>query len=401
MSDSDDNLKGFAGKGMENILIDLLDALSAVKELSEINCMAENEEQLIRHALDALVRNQDMERCSFFKLMADGRLVNVTGLSYEETMEDEELSVSPQQFKIGEGIIGLAAKTRALQHCHNSEMDERIVKPDEKHPPKPPGSIISVPVFAANLELIGVLNVSHPEPYFFTDWHVRLLEIYKNILGQLISNFRLFQQMDELINAKTAKLKQAYEDINVLKEHYKNLSLQDQLTGLFNRRYFYNQIETVMGSYVRYGQPMCVLILDIDHFKQVNDSYGHNCGDLILKDIAACLQREVRNCDILARFGGEEFVIIFTNTSCQNGLLFAERIRQKITELKWHKGLDTVSTTISIGMVCLSRDEYDGDNIPDIDRIIHYADIALYKAKEQGRNCVVRFSQKMLSTNNQ
>jgi len=381
---------------LENVFVDLLDVLSAVKQLSELSCLDSDEEVLIKKALSTLVYNQDMERCSFFKLVDNDRLVNVAGLSYLEAMDDVEFFATPQEFKIGEGLIGLAAQTRALQHCHNSQTDERLKREVSETGQKLPGSIISVPVFAGNLELVGVLNVSHPEPYFFTEWHIRLLEIYKNILGQMISNFRLFHKMETEIVARTAKLQQSYDDIKRLKEHYQHISVKDELTGLFNRRHFYNHASVVLARFYRYHEPMCLLLLDLDHFKKINDTYGHAVGDDVLIAVADTLQKEVRECDILVRFGGEEFVIIFTNTSCENGIQFATRIRKKIAGLKLDITNPPLSVSVSIGVFCLDPECYSMDKAESeisIDQTVHYADTALYQAKKQGRNCVVRYCQ--------
>lgn len=383
-------------KSMEDIIVDLLNSLSAIKELSELTCHVNNEEELLKKALSALIHNQDMERCSFFLLNDEGMLVNLTGLSYFEVLEDAQESVRPLQFRVGEGIIGLAAEQRTLQHCHNCHEDERFSSCSGEEKSRLPGSIISVPVFSDNVELLGVLNISHPEPYYFTDWHIRLLEIYKNMLGQLITNFRLFHVMEQQIAARTEKLESAYEDIKRLKDHYENISVLDQLTGLYNRRYFYNQIELTMAGHERYGHSMCLLVLDIDHFKRINDNFGHAFGDQVLIDVATTLKRHVRNADVLVRFGGEEFVIIFTNTSCNNGLVFAERIRNEINQQLWWKDEHQIGVTISIGLYCHDKKCYPVDDKPDIDKIIHYADLALYEAKKRGRDQVVKFDKTLL-----
>ncbi|WP_235185855.1 sensor domain-containing diguanylate cyclase [Methylomarinum vadi] len=382
---------------MEDIIVDLLNSLSAIKELSEVNYHVKSEEELLKKALSALIHNQDMERCSFFMINDEGMLENLTGLSYFEIVEDTQETVQPLQFKVGEGIIGLAAEKKTLQHCHNCLEDERFAICSAQEKGKLPGSIISVPVFSDNVELIGVLNISHPEPYYFTDWHIRLLEIYKNMLGQLMTNYRLFHVMEQQITARTAKLEKAYQDIKRLKDHYENISVLDQLTGLYNRRYFYNQIELTMAGYERYGQSMCLLVLDIDHFKLINDSFGHSFGDQVLVDVATTLKRHVRNADVLVRYGGEEFVIIFTNTSCSNGLIFAERIRNEINQQTWWKDQHQVTVTMSIGLYCHDQSSNQDGQKPDIDNIVHYADIALYEAKKRGRNQVVKFSEELLA----
>lgn len=380
----------FASFGMQDLVVDLLNALAAVKRLSEISYQVDDEKKLIRQALSSLIQHQDMERCSFFMMDKEGILTNVTGVSVSELTDEQTCSDKPIQFRIGEGIIGAAAATRSLQHCQNCHEDERFTSNANAN--QTPGSLISVPIFTFDNILIGVLNVSHPKPYYFTDWHMRLLEIYKNILGQLITTRRLLQQMDQQIAIRTAELEALVTETNQLKDHFASISMQDQLTGLFNRRYFYDQVEVALAHHKRYRSCFCLLVIDIDFFKHINDRFGHLFGDQVLVGVAAALKNQVRASDILVRFGGEEFVVIFTNTSCDNGQAFAERIRQEIKTLTWQSGEDSVNVTLSIGLHCLSSDYYDTQPMLDIDQIIHCADTALYHAKETGRDRVVVFN---------
>ena len=382
------------GDGLETVIIDLLNSLSAVKDLSELNCQAGDEKELIRHALTILIQNQDMERCSLFLLNEQGVLVNLTGLSINE-QSNSSREYAPLQFKIGEGVIGIAAETGDLQHCQNCQKDERFSLNDKQKNQELPGSIISVPIFVGK-ELVAVLNISHPQPYHFNDWHLRMLGIYKNMLGQLISNYRLFQQMEDQISKRTSKLEQALVDIKALKDHFESMSMIDELTGLYNRRYFYEQSDIAIANTKRYGQALCLLVLDLDHFKEVNDTYGHGFGDDVLVRISKVLQRQVRESDILIRYGGEEFIVIFTNTSCSNGEVFAERIRKEVESLTWEK--DGFTQTTSIGLYCLNKECClpDGNKDINIDKLVHFADTALYSAKAQGRNKVVVFNDETL-----
>ena len=381
--------------GIQDIIVDLFSSLSTVRELSELNCQSNDEKKLIRNALAALIENQDMERCSFFLLNEEGYLVNLTGVGTHDLDLKTTVEYKPVQFKIGEGVIGLAAQTGKLQNCENCYEDERYASNAQQDDSLLPGSIISVPVFATGKDLIGVLNISHHQVSYFTEWHVRLLEIYKNMLGQLITNFRLFQQMEDQIVLRTSKLEKALSDLQNLKEHYQSISMIDQLTGLYNRRYFYEQIDLAIANTKRYGQPLCILMLDLDHFKHVNDTYGHGFGDEVLIKISEALTQQIRETDIAVRFGGEEFVIIFNNTNCANGELFAERIRNTIETLVWDK--QDFIQTISSGLYCLADEccspDYEGK--VNVDEIIHYADTALYIAKVQGRNKVITFTEDM------
>jgi diguanylate cyclase (GGDEF)-like protein len=384
----------FPGLGMQDLIVDLLNSLSAVKKLSEISCQVDDESKLIKQALTTLIQNQDMERCSFFMLDSEGFLTNVTGLSFSELTDCHAWVNKPLRFRIGEGIIGAAAASGSIQHCHNCREDARFAVIGDGS--KLPGSIISAPVFTLHNVLIGVLNVSHPQVHYFTDWHLRLLEVYKNMLGQLITNRRLFQQMEMQIASRTAELEHLVAETKRLKDHYASMSMHDQLTGLHNRRYFYDQVEIAIAQHKRYQNPFCLLVMDIDHFKAVNDQFGHVFGDQVLIGVAEALKQQVRNTDILVRFGGEEFVVIFTNTSCDNGQTFAERIRNEIKALQWQSADHVIQITLSIGLHCTSLECCEPDLQLDIDQIIHCADLALYTAKETGRDKVVVFREDML-----
>ena len=375
---------------VQDIIVDLLNSLSAIKELSELNSQASDEKELVSKALSVLIQNQDMERCSFFVPDHENNLINLTGLSCQESSGAERTLQTPLKFRIGEGIIGQAAQTGDLQHCKNCQLDARFSNNGLPAKGGLPGSVISVPVFALG-ELLGVLNISHPDAHYFSEWHIRLLHIYKNMMGELISNYRLLRQMEEQIAGRTQKLEAALEDINRLKQHYENISMMDELTGLFNRRYFYAQIGTVLSNAKRYGQSFCILALDLDHFKEVNDVYGHGFGDTVLKDVSLVLREEIRESDIVARFGGEEFIIIFTNAFNTEGKLFAERIRKKIASLTWYVDERAINITVSIGVHCQVGQALK-HSYPDIDALIQNADKALYAAKAQGRNQVVMFS---------
>jgi diguanylate cyclase (GGDEF)-like protein len=383
--------------GIEDIFFDLVNSLSAVKGLSEIDSNVSDEKALVVSALNVLIDNQDMERCSFYLLDEDQNLVNVSGLSSEEHIAGKALgNYRPSKFKIGEGVIGLAAQTGELQRCNDCANDSRFQKNQQTAQGVFPGSLISVPVFAEK-QLLGILNISHPDSNYFTDWHIRLLHIYKNMLGQLITNCRLFQKMEKQIANRTEKLEKALKNVEQLKDRYENLAMIDDLTGLFNRRYFFIQAEMAIANTIRYGQLLCVLVIDIDFFKKLNDTYGHQCGDQVLVHVAELLKAQMRDSDILVRYGGEEFIVIFTNTDCQKGKIFAERIRETIETSVYDFKDNQLKTTVSIGVYCLDQ-AHAKQGVNNIDEIIHCADLALYEAKAVGRNQVVVFNEKLLST---
>lgn len=377
----------------QDIIVDLLNSLSAVRELSELNYQTGDEKELIFKALSILIQNQNMERCSFFALDEQQNLVNLTGLSSREYSGAKRVNRTSLIFKMGEGIIGQAAKTGEIQHCKNCREDSQFSNILWRANDLLPGSVVSVPVSSAN-GLIGVLNISHPDADYFSEWHIRLLRIYKNMLAELITHYRLPRQIEDQVSARTKMLEAALENMEQLKKYHESLSMIDELTGLYNRRYFYMQIEASLARSKRFKQPLCLLILDLDYFKIINDTHGHGFGDIVLKDVADSLKEEIRESDVLARFGGEEFVIAFTDIDKKKGGLFAERIRNKIASLAWKVQGQEVKVTVSIGVHCVAGEALEQD-VFDIDALLNEADQALYAAKAAGRNRVVFFSREV------
>lgn len=179
----------------------------------------------------------------------------------------------------------------------------------------------------------------------------------------------------------------SYTDITERKkmeEELRRLATTDPLTGVNNRRRYTEISEREMTRCKRYQHPLCVLMLDADHFKNVNDTYGHEAGDRVLKALANACVAELRDVDVLGRFGGEEFTVTLPETSMETALEAAERLRVKLaaTEVELDDG-QCISFTVSIGASCLSDQS---ENLADL---LNRADAALYKAKEEGRNRVV------------
>lgn len=169
-----------------------------------------------------------------------------------------------------------------------------------------------------------------------------------------------------------------------------NLLDRDYLTGLYNRRFFMERFFEEMAWSVRYKEPLSLMMLDIDFFKKINDTYGHGCGDEILKQISNALLSVLRAEDIVARYGGEEFIILLPNTNLEGALTAAEKLRVTVQDRNFlcESGNIRLSVTISIGITI-----YNGETEPSPDRLIGQADDALYSAKEGGRNRVVVYKQ--------
>lgn len=173
-------------------------------------------------------------------------------------------------------------------------------------------------------------------------------------------------------------------EIKQAMEKMAELSTKDELTDLYNRRYFMESAEREVAGTARYGKNLSLLMLDLDFFKQINDTHGHPAGDAVLKQTARMLKQSIRTYDVACRYGGEEFAVIMPNTSLIDARTFCERLRKKIENTTVRHDSKNLRITVSIGLA-----EY----LPEIDKsilqLIKRADDGLYAAKQQGRNRVV------------
>lgn len=169
------------------------------------------------------------------------------------------------------------------------------------------------------------------------------------------------------------------------------LLVRDNLTGVYNRKFFMERFVEELAWAVRYQEPLSFIIIDIDHFKNINDTYGHGCGDDVLRQLAKTLASSLRVHDIIARYGGEEFVILLSNTSSDDSVTVAEKIRNTIQESDFYclNGIAKLTVTVSIGVASTDGET---DVLPD--DLILIADQALHEAKAAGRNMVISFSNK-------
>ncbi|MFA7269587.1 MAG: diguanylate cyclase [Sterolibacterium sp.] len=172
-----------------------------------------------------------------------------------------------------------------------------------------------------------------------------------------------------------------------LMETLRESSLRDPMTGLHNRRFLEESVDTLIGQAKRHKLSLAFMMLDLDFFKMVNDSYGHDAGDAVLKALAKLLKHSVRSSDYIVRYGGEEFLILLHATDAETANEVAEKIRAEVAELKIQTAGGIVQKTISIG---ISSYPDDSDTFW---QALKFADVALYHAKETGRNRVVRFTK--------
>jgi diguanylate cyclase (GGDEF)-like protein len=165
------------------------------------------------------------------------------------------------------------------------------------------------------------------------------------------------------------------------------MSVTDGLTGLYNIRYFKMLLETeIMFAKMDPHKKFSIIMGDIDHFKHFNDRYGHQVGDLVLKEVGAVLKASVRSLDMVARYGGEEMIILLRGALLKDGLAVAEKIRKNVEGLVIKDERGTYKVTISLGVASFARED-------NVDLIIKKADDSLYRSKETGRNRVSSMEQ--------
>lgn len=167
------------------------------------------------------------------------------------------------------------------------------------------------------------------------------------------------------------KLKKAHEQIN-------ELAIRDALTGIYNRRYIWDEMGNAERRAKEESAIFSVCLIDLDKFKSINDTYGHEMGDIVLKQVAVLLQSQIRSGDLCARYGGEEFLCLLNNTNKENAFIFADRVRQKLSEVL----INDLKVSISAGITQYQIGE-------EFSKTIARADKGLYEAKETGRNRVV------------
>ena len=235
---------------------------------------------------------------------------------------------------------------------------------------KKPGSVAIIPL-VRNEKMIGCLNLGSADPLRFnlvmaTDFIENLASIIAICLENVINSERLTY-----------------------------IGLTDALTNVSNRRFVEQRMLVEIGRARRQQYNIACLYLDIDFFKNINDQYGHQSGDDVLKEVATRIKAELRLSDTLGRFGGEEFVVILVNASLHDALQVAERIRASIAGKTFTLSVATVcNTSISIGISTLNEENNQGDITNAAHELLWRADRALYDAKEQGRNRVCHLEQR-------
>ncbi len=225
-------------------------------------------------------------------------------------------------------------------------------------------SLLLVPI-VFNDRVLGTLFLrTKKESGGFDDNEVNFCRIVANSAFHAIKNARIFQQLAE----ENTYLQEA--------------AITDHLTGLYNHNYFYLRLDEDYMRASRYRTPLSLIMMDIDHFKSINDTYGHRAGDIVLRGLANLVKKAVRKSDVLARYGGEEFAMILPSTDLAGAVDEAERLRKMVEDYRF-RDFPSIKVTMSLGVAA-----YPHKAIASSGELVSRADAALYRAKHGGRNRV-------------
>ena len=255
----------------------------------------------------------------------------------------------PAQFRAGEGVLGVVADTGKATLVEDAAVDPRFAA-------RPVGfsigSLVAVPLVAGG-QVVGVLSASSPVPRRFTERDRDLAQLLANCTVPAIETARLA-----------------------------HLAVTDDLTRAYNYRVLGPRLREEVSRAARYGEALSILMMDLDHFKRVNDAHGHAVGDDVLKGFVERVRAETRQADVLIRRGGEEFLLVMPSTGIEEARTVAERIRERLASSPIDVGGTSVPLTVSIGVATWMSGE-------DVHAFEGRADAALYRAKQDGRNRVV------------
>ncbi|MFZ2955416.1 MAG: diguanylate cyclase [Candidatus Ozemobacteraceae bacterium] len=341
--------------------------LSALYKISEIINQAPTYQRALDDTLGHIVTIFLAGRGSIMLLGDNDEALHLRSVrSFGQIDIETGITSLPQQIVIagGEGIAGRVVQSGEAILCADCSTDNRFKPYPEGTTAEPPHSMLCVPLVLKGRPF-GVINlVDRADPHGFSEDDRDLLATIASQLSVSIDNSKLHE-----------------------------LAITDGLTQLFIHRYFQIKLDDEVKRALRYSEFFSLILFDIDHFKKFNDTYGHQQGDTVLKEVARLIKELVRTTDVPCRYGGEEFTIILPHTNAEQGLLFAERVRQKIEAHPFPGQSEPLHVTISLGVAEFPR------MTREKQRLVQIADIALYHCKGHGRNCSFIFTDEMSGEN--
>lgn len=276
-------------------------------------------------------------------------LAGLEDTEYQEKVNNNEIRC--RSFKPGEGIAGRVFMTSKPMIVNNIREDDLFINSETSYV----HSIACIPMIVFS-DVVGVINVTNKKKgKEFTEEDVEMLKAVADQAAVAVNKAQLW-----------------------------DMAVTDSLTGLYVRRYFMVKLQEEIHRAERYGKRLSVIMADLDRFKKINDTYGHDAGDRALKTISQFLQKNIRDVDAIARYGGEEFVMLIPDADKEAAYCLAQRLREELAKVKFE---DLPPITISLGIATFPSDS------TDIEELIKKADAAMYEAKQKGRNRVVKYSK--------
>ncbi len=327
-------------KNLESEKHKLEEILGFDEEISLINDINKLCDFIVETVCDML----DSQRCSLMFFDEEAKELCIKGAKGL----DPKIILN-NKIKIGEGIAGMVAKEGKAWLVEEVNTDERIHRGNrESYKSK---SFLSVPI-KRDQKLIGVINVTDknsPEGNIYNELDLKILLGIVRQAGVAIENARMYQEL-------------------------KYLTVTDPMTNLYNYRHFLEALDHEIVRVKRTQRPLCLMMLDVDNFKEYNDTFGHLEGDFLLKEIGKVMHQNLREIDIICRYAGDEFVVVLPETEGKDAQFVADKLLQAIKEVKFKKEI-TVSIGVAKHDANLDRKEF-----------IRKTDQALYQAKNEGRN---------------
>lgn len=323
--------------------------LEIINEVGQKISSVLNLEDLLKLMLNKYIETSGSDRSSIM-LFDEETGTLTTNIARASSDNLELFNVDPNT-----GLAGHVYQTGKPVLIRDAENSEEL-KQLKKGAPVYPGSLMSIPLVVKD-RILGVINVSKSEPEYFTNRDFQMFTALSVQSAIAIDNAILYR-----------------------------LAITDGMTKLYLHRYFQQRMNNEISRSLRYNYKFSLIITDIDHFKKFNDTFGHQVGDQVLKEVARLVQQSVREVDIVARYGGEEFAVICPEKSNDETIIPAERIRKAVESFDFRVEGKSVPITISLGVA-----EFPTDAVEKKD-LIECADIALYSSKQNGRNRFTRYS---------
>lgn len=380
-------------KDMTSVFDQLIASLSALQSLGRLDMGIASERALVREAGKALVEHCGIERCTVFSCTGNQLLpvAMVDWRSWDEPVADdgadaEKIEILPVEtaalFRLDEGGAMLVSNDVLNDQRLRSAAIQSSAGGGEVR------SLVCTPIMAGEV-MIAAAVYSHSEPGYFDPWIQRLFPLFSSFFGQILCANRLLRKLEDEVKERTRRLEGVLQETRQLKQHYRSLALLDPLTGLFNRRFLFSEGMLVVGRALRYRHPVSFVLLDIDGLKEINDRLGHAAGDMVLKDVAKVLGEQLRESDLLARIGGDEFALLLPETGPEGAGNLAERLLGSLRDFRWLVSGEALRVSASIGCSSFAaKEETPGLRFSGqeewLEKLFSGADSALYQAKRAG-----------------